>query len=334
MPPMRRVVDGRRGSLVGAAALAVVLAACGSSAITSTSTSTTGRATTTTTADQGSAATSSTSIVAVVRSARWASNVSVQVSGSSITVSSDGLPSTTYWTRPADYALPDAGVMVPTAATAHVGTDPTVAKSVSLTFPGVPVWSATTTATSLGSIGIMVSGATLFNPYEGNASTVALSSNFTVTDSSGVSASFVDRCNGHPTPQGEYHYHGIPNCITDKVDGSTGPSHLIGIAFDGYPIYGDRDAHGSLVQPSQLDSCNGIYSATPEFPHGIYHYVLPDATDARSSITCYHGVVDRTLAQIAAGAAACGALPVTGYLTAATRPPRRTSALTTQGAST
>jgi hypothetical protein len=315
------------------AVLAMVLAACGGSA--GSSTATTGRgSTSSTTALQGSAATSSTSIMAAVRSARWAPNVTVGLSGTSITISSDGLPSTTYWTRPADYALPDTGVVVPTAATAHVGTDPTVASAVSLTVPGVPVWSTTTTATSLGPIGIMVSGAVLFNPYEGNASTVALSSNFSVTNSAGVTASFVDGCNGHPTPTGEYHYHGIPTCITDKVDGSTGPSHLIGVAFDGYPIYGDRDIHGHLVQPSQLDACNGIYSATPEFPHGIYHYVLPDVTDVRSSITCFHGVVDRTLAQISAGAAACGALADTDHLTAATRPSTRKPASVVPGHST
>lgn len=46
----------------------------------------------------------------------------------------------------------------------------------------------------------MISGAILFNPYEGDGTTVAMSSNFTITNSDGITASFVDKCAGHPTP--------------------------------------------------------------------------------------------------------------------------------------
>jgi hypothetical protein len=48
---------------------------------------------------------------------------------------------------------------------------------------------------------------------------------------------------------------------------------------------------GKLIKPSQLDACNGIYSPTPEFPNGIYHYVLLDKKTDQSSLRCYHGVV-------------------------------------------
>jgi len=46
-----------------------------------------------------------------------------------------------------------------------------------------------------------------------------------------------------------------------------------------------------------LDKCNGINSATPEFPKGIYHYVLLATLDARSSIACFHGEVDASQIQ-------------------------------------
>jgi hypothetical protein len=68
-----------------------------------------------------------------------------------------------------------------------------------------------------------------------------------------------------------------------------GPSHLLGIAFDGFPIYGDHDVKGKVITSKQLDLCNGITSATPEFPKGIYHYVLLNVADSRSSINCFSG---------------------------------------------
>ena len=46
---------------------------------------------------------------------------------------------------------------------------------------------------------------------------------------------------------------------------------------------------------AQLDSCNGITSPTPEFPKGIYHYVLLSAADSTSSIRCFTGTVDASL---------------------------------------
>jgi hypothetical protein len=69
-----------------------------------------------------------------------------------------------------------------------------------------------------------------------------------------------------------------------------GPSHLIGFALDGFPIHGGRDLNGNTIPVSKLDACNGITSATPEFPTGIYQYVLPiGVTGKRSSLNCYAG---------------------------------------------
>lgn len=46
----------------------------------------------------------------------------------------------------------------------------------------------------------MTSGATLFNPYEGDGKTVATKSNLVVTGSDGSNVSFLDSCCRHPTP--------------------------------------------------------------------------------------------------------------------------------------
>jgi len=227
-----------------------------------------------------------------LKQASWGSNVTITYGKGYVRYRSNGIPN---HSRPAQYALPNAGVRVPTAATATAGADPTTAQSYDFKITTNPKKASKRTSTSLGAIGVMISGAALFNPYEGDASTVAAASNFTVKGDGGTDVAFLDSCNGHPTPMGTYHYHALPACITAKVDKQNGPSHIIGIAFDGYPIYGDRDVKGRKVGASKLDRCNGITSATPEFPRGIYHYVLPDAQDSRSSIRCFTGKVSSSL---------------------------------------
>ena len=83
---------------------------------------------------------------------------------------------------------------------------------------------------------------------------------------------------------------GIELTIT-SLDSTSGHSPILGFAFDGFPIYGQvayrsdsnhelkllrssYDSNGKYIQGSgDLDICNGIFRATPEFPEGIYHYV-------------------------------------------------------------
>ena len=223
----------------------------------------------------------------VLKATKWASVVKASYTSTSVVMSTTDIPN---HKRDAYYAVPDAGVVFPTA---HVMKDPTKAQSLSFTISTKPSYTSKVTDAPLGSIGLMISGAVLYNPYEGDGTTVAMSSNFSVKMSSGTKAWFVDRCSGHPTPNiGQYHYHAGSSCVKDQVDKKSGPSHLIGVALDGFPIYGPYDIKGKLVPVKSLDRCNGIKSATPEFPKGIYHYVLPNTTDATSSIRCFHGVVD------------------------------------------
>lgn len=236
---------------------------------------------------------------AVIKAAAWNPTITITYSDGSVNFRPDGIPD---HDRDEYYAVPNAGVVVPDASTAHIIKDPTSAQEYSFDIPSTPEYSTETTSAPLGSIGVMISGAIMYNPYEGDGTTVAMSNNFTITDSSGITASFVDKCAGHPTPGmngtgGAYHYHGLPNCVTKKVDTSTGPSHIIGIALDGFLIYGANDMHGKAVPASSLDECNGINSPTPEYPGGVYHYVLPGTTDATSSIRCFHGKVDTSQIQ-------------------------------------
>ena len=235
------------------------------------------------------------STITAVKAAKWNPTIKLTYSSKSIIMQPTGIPN---HARDAYYAVPKAGVVVPDATTANIIADPTKAQAYKFTIPTTPKYSSKVTSTSLGSIGVMISGAVLYNPYEGDGKTVAMANNFTVTNSAGITASFVDKCAGHPTPDiGAYHYHGLPNCVTAKVDKVSKPSHIIGFALDGFPIYGDRDNKGKQLTAKNLDQCNGVNSATPEFPKGIYHYVLLSTLDARSSIACFHGAVDASQIQ-------------------------------------
>ena len=232
---------------------------------------------------------SAVSTQAAVKGASWATSVSLSYANGMVNVKANGIPN---HERQSKYALPNDGVMVPDSSTSYIAVDPTRTQDYDFSIPTTPIYSETTTAAPLGSIGMVISGAVLFNPYEGDNSTVAMASNFYLTDSDGTKVYFVDACSGHPTPVGEYHYHAGSSCVTKQVDTESGPSHLIGLALDGFPIYGARDVNGNEIPASALDECNGITSATPEFPEGIYHYVLPNTTDETSSIRCFHGEVD------------------------------------------
>ena len=199
------------------------------------------------------------------------------------------------------------------------------------TLPTVPVYSKRVTTTNQGPIGFLLDGAALFNPYEANHSTVATSDNFIATVN-GVSASFLDSCDGHPGPGGQYHYHGLPTCLVSyATGGATSVSSvtalsgtttsavqevnaasrrpvILGFAFDGYGIYDNVAMNGKTIPVASLDACNGIFSPVPGYPHGVYHYVLENVKGARSSIGCYHGVVSsaytQALEQLLGGGAA------------------------------
>ena len=174
-------------------------------------------------------------------------------------------------------------------------------QTASVTYNICPTKATTTTSTNMGSIGVMISGGALFNAFDGTGDPAMQQQvSYSFTDSNGVAqtAKFLDDCNGHFTPANAgntYHYHGLPNCVTALVDKTGGPSHIIGIALDGFPVYGGRDINGNVITTSQLDACNGITSVTPEFPNGAYHYVLPEGVSNKySSLNCYSGTVSST----------------------------------------
>ena len=141
-----------------------------------------------------------------------------------------------------------------------------------------------------------------------------------------------DMNHAHVQPNGQYHYHGIPELLIDFLGDNQGMT-LVGWASDGFPVYArygysdPNDSTSELIslQPSwklkenpdegrpdtltalvggpgqgttnpnlpiqmgaftqdfeyeegygDLDECNGRIGVTPEFPNGIYYYVVTD----------------------------------------------------------
>ncbi len=126
-----------------------------------------------------------------------------------------------------------------------------------------------------GEVGFLKSGVVLFNAVDaGGRDAVA----YEVQDS----------CDGHPNDHG-YHYHAASQCVLAELDGGTGQSKLIGYAFDGFGIYGPRDADGNELTTEDLDECHGITSKV-KFngkKQRIYHYVA--TVDYPYTVGCFRG---------------------------------------------
>lgn len=238
-------------------------------------------------------------VMEAVSATGWGENVAITDRDGSFEYVSDGYPNHDLLS---EYILPDDGttcVPHPTAECSHIEPLATaiLAEPIDVTITSTPELVDETTSCIFGSMGVMISGVAVFNPYEGDGTTVAMNANFTLTDDDGVEVPFMDPCNGHPSPApvNAYHYHGLPGCVTEQVDEEDGPSHIIGFAYDGFPVYGDRDIDGVQIDPTVLDDCNGLESPTPEFPDGIYHYVLLEVMTEQSTIRCLHGRLDAPL---------------------------------------
>jgi hypothetical protein len=228
-----------------------------------------------------------------VHNTGWGDNVTITYGDGTFRYRSNGIPN---HALNDEYIMPDNGttcVPHPTSACSHVEPRSTAIRDIAIdvTIPTHPQKTSKTISVPFGPMAVMISGAEAYNPFEGDGTTVAMNANFTIKDDQGNDVAFMDSCNGHPAPhpREQYHYHGLPACVTSQVDEENGPSHIIGFAFDGFPVYGDRDVNGDPIDPETLDECNGLDSPTPEFPKGIYHYVMLEVPTVQSTIRCLHG---------------------------------------------
>ncbi len=202
-------------------------------------------------------------------------------------------------------------------------------------------------ATPLGQIGVTSNGVAIFNPSAGTGGNPPSGFSWVAAGENPFISFGEDNCGGHPEQTGQYHYHdthfldcwregasiasyndyyGTTQFNGDNIRHPDGHSKIVGIAFDGFPVYGpygyttpwdslsgirtmtssfsvrdteapgrpdygidqDNPPAGTLMEDYEyiegsgdLDSHNGRFCVTPEYPNGTYAYFLSvDEEDA------------------------------------------------------
>ena len=237
--------------------------------------------------------TASVDTASAVAGAGWADSVTITVDEAANTFrfQSNGIPSHGFadqYLIPNDVASQPFSDNTTDQFTVVNSAEYFTVTEVDTTITTQPAYVEETTQTSLGRIGVALSGAQMFNDYENMERTIVAMEDNVIHDH----VPFVDECNGHTLVDGSsYHYHGIPVCISDALDQPDGHLVMIGVLADGFPVYANQGQGGAIVTDADLDECSGHVDVTPEFPEGIYHYHLT-ADDAPYMVDCYHGAID------------------------------------------
>jgi hypothetical protein len=171
--------------------------------------------------------------LAVEGSVSWTPSFTNNVSGPNRVIQSNGLPSHTTGTYPIQVSDP--------AHQYDQNPNSIAAQSVTDQIPANPTVAATPTCLNMGAIGVMLTGAALYNALDGGGRDAAAHEE-------------LDSCNGHPDQSGVYHYHAYSACFSDP---GSGHSALLGYAADGFGIYGLRGEDGTVLTDGDLDACHG-----------------------------------------------------------------------------
>lgn len=201
--------------LVGALALALMLGACSSDSTSSTSSA-------------PDCSTGTTSETFSSDTPTWISGnftcVDVTVSGDNIIIQTLDQPPYPSYYYPSGHTL--NSTIEPTDTT---NPNEISEQSYTFTIPASPAIASSTTATGLGEVGVAIDGTVIFNNEADAPDTLA------------NEASTLDENTGHPAQNGNYHYH------VEMAQIVTTGDELIGIALDGFPIYGRFEQGGSTA---------------------------------------------------------------------------------------
>jgi len=184
-------------------------------------------------------------------------SVTISFDGDEITIDSDGRPNhtTPYWEETDSLYIKPVVAIAQTPGRIGSHRD----RSLSLTVSAAPGLAVKSTTTSLGAIGISVTGVPIFNDSEGPDRPLEEK----------IAETF-DYAGGHVGPSG-YHYHSESVDVPENTMLSHDDEKLLGIMADGFLIYGRKDMDGSY--PSNLDDSGGHHGAT-QHSNGeeFYHY--------------------------------------------------------------
>lgn len=130
-----------------------------------------------------------------------------------------------------------------------------------------PEIAAESSCLPMGPIGMAINGLPLYNPWNSDFDNAV----------EGTTRERFDMCQGHPDSKGRYHYHQEPSACLFNVEPGV-PSSIIGVAYDGFAIYGPVDENGKTLKSADLDECHGRfredtqekvyqYHTTSDFPY-------------------------------------------------------------------
>jgi len=179
--------------------------------------------------------------------------VTLSDDGTQVYIETTGYPDHTsiYWeTDHALYEDESVNGVVKTTQDTYIGGG--TGEAASFTVDAVPNLTGASEATHLDTIGIAVSGASIFNDQEGAGDL-------------DQAAGSLDYNGGHKGP-GVYHYHLEPKSVSNDDD------NLVGILEDGVFIYG-RQCSSTGTYPTDLDASGG-HTSTTQYTDGEeeYHY--------------------------------------------------------------
>jgi hypothetical protein len=116
-------------------------------------------------------------------------------------------------------------------------------------------------ALPMGPIGVAINGVVFFNPFDAGSQDA--------TD-------LMDRCCGHPNPDGQYHYHKYPICVNSPwADEGQEHSPLIGFAFDGFPVYGPYESKDVMAKDVTGEGALNDFNMSYDDQRGWHYHVTP-----------------------------------------------------------
>jgi len=152
------------------------------------------------------------------------------------------------------------------------------AQTLSWSLPATPTVTATPSCLGGGPIGVMLTGAYLYDALDGEGRDA-------------LAHEEQDSCQAHPQPSGEYHYHALTECLADP---GTGHSNLLGYAADGFGIYGVRGVNGETLTNADLDECHGHTHAITWDGATVTMYHYHATYEYPYTVGCYRGTPIKT----------------------------------------
>lgn len=307
--------------------LCTTLVACGGGTDTATTavaaTDSLATSTASTTTGTSTSATSSNATATTTPAAAVACALSYSALNTSL-----NLTSTSRWTCGTTRLLTANGIP-DHASTGGSFATPVSVQNISVSMPLAPAVATTVTQLNKTAIGYVLNGVKLDPQTDGScASSATSTANGAGCVAAGgrdpwvleaIGGAFLfgtDTSNAHVQPNGQYHYHGMPEGYLTQVNKGAAMT-LVGFAVDGFPIYGrygystagnagsaiktitssyqkkttaDAGRPSTAIFPmgtftsdyqyvassGDLDECNGRTGVTPEYPAGTYHYYITD----------------------------------------------------------